>query len=616
MKKKILSVLLLCTLFFSIFSVFASAADDTDVLKEEIEMNYPNLDLTTIPGNKPVVVGAIEDFIDETSLYLYIYNPNKEMILSGCIYDLRVDYEAADGRKGYFVIETIAFSIIDNSNDKCFYKARIDISGKASRMKGYDAIHTYSWERTTVKEASGYTDVIQSYLYKFDYTEGNVKITYDIKETVTLDVYHTYYRTPSATASKNTFDEIHTVYFSIPDKYTKYYSKLYSVASTYTKKKTAPILIGTQKGRFVNPAAELNHFRDMTILSSDYSVVYGEPPDKNQYIESYTGYNISNLEYRRYHILDKTFDGELGYYFYFDGEIGDIKDLKISDEEFLEYVYLFQENYSQINLFESSDFHPWSEKTINDTFDVMYYHDRIQGDLGALVSTYGWKTGIMFWLHRKNPTKLQELSEKYLVDVPKDIPENANLLLCDEQVRNHANTLTDKEFSDNYLINIADVPAFKNYLNTHSNVVLYRFDVDEYYADEVILGKEDFIFIEFEDDYRYVLAQKYEYFDFRVINVTFNDEGTFVSLAVNSHPQDFGSDPGGWEGEPPIELNPKPDDLGDDLGDDLKAKAIRLIINVVMVVIIVAVVIFGISGVMDGIFSLSFKKKDKGKKNE
>ena len=207
---------------------------------------------------------------------------------------------------------------------------------------------------------------------------------------------------------------------------------------------------------------------------------------------------------------------------------------------------------------------------------------------------------------------LQELSEKYLVDVPEDIPENANLLLCDEQVKSDANNLSNQEFSDKYLINIDDVPVFKNFLSNNKNVVIYRFDNCEYYADEVVLGYEDQGFHEYESNGdRFFLLQQYAYFDFRVINMTFNNEGTFISVAVNSHPQNFISDPGGWEGEPPISIKP-PSEIKDNISSDL----IRLLITIAIIVVSVLVICIGFSGVIKGVFSMTFKKKEKDKKNE
>ena len=622
MKKKILSVLLLLTLLFSVFSVFAFA-EDTDVLKEEIEKNLPNVDLDNLAGNRLVVIGAMEDLTEETNLYLYIYNPKKLNASSGYM-NLNCSFEGSSGKttKNY---DKIAFSVIAKSNDGAFCKARIDLSSISDKLNNYSTIHSYSWDNVVLQYYSlGFLKketLLQNYNWKFDYSTGSCNVTYDVSEVAELDVRHTYYRSPSATSSINTFDEIHTVYFSIPDEYTKYYSKLYSVASTYTKKKAKPMLVGThpllKEGDIRAVLLSLNN---RAMLSADYSHSVdhgGAGIHIDRYItDTAFGINTSTSSGKFYYeIKDRLIEKDLGFYFYCDKPIEKPEDISTTEEKFFEYVNYVEENAGEfwgIELFESSEYFPWSEKTINDTFDVMNYHDRIQGDFAALVDAYGWGKGFMFWLYRKNPTKIQELSEKYLVDVPKDIPENANLLLCDEQVREDAKNLTAQKFSDKYLIYIDDVPSFKNYLNTHNNVVLYRFDVVDYYSDEVVVGPKADLFEEYEDNYRYALIEMYAYFGFRVIDVKFNDNGNFISLAVNSHPQNFASNPGLEEDEPPIELNPEPDKFFDDLKDN----AIQRIIRIVIVVVSVLVICIGLSVATKGLFSSPSKKKDKDKKNE
>ena len=615
MKTKILSVLLLCTLFFSIFGVFASASDGTDLLRTEIESNLPDVDLDNLPGNRIITIGAMEDLIDESCLYLYLYNPKKLNVRSGYM-NLDCSFESSSGKtsKSY---DIIAFSVVAKTNDGNFCKVRIDLSSIADKLKKYNTVHSYSWDKVVLKYSSlgsvKEETVLQEYEWKFDYSTGSCNVTYNVEEVAELDVHHTYYRTPSATASRNTFDEIHTVYFSIPDEYTKYYSKLYSVASTYTKKKTNGVLIGTdpllKNTDMDSLLLFLNH---NSMLSSDYKLgtnSYGETLVVDFFYTTDTAFNVSNDKYVYYEILDKNFLCDIGFYFYCDNVIENPEDLKVTEEEFFEYVCAYEEeSYSHIfDLFSSSEYVPWSEKTINDSFDSIAYANRISGDFSKLVDAYGMKTAFQFWLHRKNPLKFQELCEKYLVNVnAENLTDVQNLLLCDTQVREDANALSNQEFSDKYLINIDDVPSFKEFLKNNKNVVLYRFDVVDYYSDEVVLGKtNEGAFQKYESEYRYALVQMYAYFGFRVIDVTFNDEGNFVSLAVNSHPQDFASNPGLEEDEPPVEWDPKLDDLG----DDLKAKAIRLIINVVIVIVSVAVVILGISWVLDGIFSIPVKKK-------
>lgn len=139
MIKKIISVFLTFTFLFSAFCIFASAEGETDVVKEEIKTNYPKLDLTALPGNKPMVIGTVEDVTDETCLYLYIYNPLKENIYGGSIFDLSVECQDSEGKTTSLNIGVIAFSVVDKSFDSEFYKVRVNLYGKSSVMSEYDA---------------------------------------------------------------------------------------------------------------------------------------------------------------------------------------------------------------------------------------------------------------------------------------------------------------------------------------------------------------------------------------------------------------------------------------------------------------------------------------------
>lgn len=627
MKNKIVSVLLLCTLFFSVFSVFV-AAEDIDVLKEEMEKNFPNLDLDVDFSNNMRVVGAMEDFTDETCLYLYVHwwTDSESFQIENGYLNLNCRFESFAGVETTKSFDKIAFSVVSTTNDKKFVKIRIDLFSIASVISEYGKLHEYFFEGLSIKH-KGF--LRNSYYkgkncWKFDYSdnESPVKVSYEVAQGVELDVYHTYYRTPSATSEVNVFDEIHTVYFSIPEEYTKYYSKLYSVASTYTKKKTTPMLIGTAPLDNLKNHQVAMIYSNNSMLSSDYvEHEYNIIPGNRKIYYSDTAYNMLSLtdwpsvQSVHYHNFDK-----IGYYFYCDKEIKKPEDLKVAEEEFFEYVYYCQENVPSMKLFSYSEDCPWSEKTINDTFDSISYYSQVKDNLAVLIETYGARTGFLLWWFRDNDAKIKELCEKYSVDVPLDFEDKSNLLLCDDQVREHANTLTEQEFSDMYLINIDDVPSFKAFLNNNKNVVLYRYDVVDYYSDEVVIGDVyDGAFHQVDVDFRYALVEMYAYFGFQVIDLTFSDEGSFISLAVNSHPQDFASDPGLEEDD----LNNMNPDLFDDLfgdlknkGTNLKNKAIQGLISAVIVVVSVLIICIGVSSVIKGTFSVSFRKKDKNKKNE
>lgn len=637
MFKKIISVFVAFTLLFTVSSVFASAESEADVVKEEIKTNYPKLDLTALPGNKPMVIGAVEDVTDETCLYLYIYNPGRENITSGFIYGLSVEAENAEGEKISFIVSQFAFSVIDRSvgsDEGLFWKVRFNLMGYASRLSDYANKHTFSWNNFCVCTSSKNYFNYQNCVFSFDYTGEKTTISYDLSEVVTLDVHHTWYRSKGKVEKYPIYDEIHTVYFSIPDEYTKYYSNLYSVASTYTKKHTTPIIIGTRDFNLLPPGVDgsfpIPDFSDFvgpltlgqltgnmgldfinfnSMLSKDYVELPISTGMGNKY--SYTadfaanikeGLGVSQYEINGYVYNDTTF----AYYLYCDEVIEKPEDLKVSAEELFAYIEEFESKGYNLNLFDSSKYVPWSEKTVNEKFESISYSTQIEDNLSELIDEYGFKVGWMFYWHRNNPTKLQELAERYLVDVPdKDIPPTSFLQLCDDNVRKDAENLSLQAFSDKYLINVDDVSEFKDFLNKNKNVVIYRFDIAEYYTTEIVFGTQNQtsgIFHPLEDEYRYCVVEQYVYYDFRVIDVTFKDNDTFVSLCVNSHPQNFASDPGLEKDDPPIIKDPEPETLGEDI--------IRLLISIAAVLVGVAIILIGLKYFLDVIASSGSNKKN------
>ena len=625
MYKRIISVFVAFTLLFSVSGVFASAEGETDVVKNEIETNYPDLDLTALPGNKPMIIGAIEDIVDETCMYLYIYNPGRENITSGFIDGLSVEAENAEGEKISFIVSRFAFSVIDRSvgsDEGLFWKVRFNLMGYASRLSDYANKHTFSWNNFCVCTSSKNYFNYQNCVFSFDHSGEKTSISYDLSEVVTLDVHHTWYRSKGKVEKYPIYDEIHTVYFSIPDGYTKYYSNLYSVASTYTKKHTTPIIIGTNPfdlsvdPDFVGPLypgteeiSVLDFINSLSILSRDYEVISESTGMglKYYYTADFAANIMEGLGISQYDINGYVYnDTYLAYYLYCDNKIENPEDLKVFEEELFAYIESCESNGLNLDLFDSSKYIPWSEKTIDDTFDSISYSTQIKDDYGALVDEYGLWVGSLFWLYRGNNKKIQEICERYLVDVPdKDIEDEPYLLLCDNVVKSDAATLSDQEFSDKYLIHIDDVAEFKEFLNENKNVVIYRFDVAEYYTTEIVFGTQNQtsgMFNSLEDDYRYCVVEQSLYYNFRVIDVTFHEDDTFVSLCVNSHPQNFASDPGLETDDPPIEWDPDVDLIKDD--------GIRLLIKAAVVIISILVLLYGAKCLLDAVASSGSNKKN------
>lgn len=596
MKRKILIFFVIFTLLFSSFSIFSYAEDSSDKVLEEYEQNYPNVDLSKLTGTKRRVIGAVEDIIDEYSLYLYVYEEMPHYS-GGRIEGLSYEFVDFSGNVKNGTLNIRGLEYITSSRLGNITKYRANLSDLSEELDTYNFKHSYSFDSLYFGYPSGYW-ISQNCSYEFDYTDSdNIKITYEQSEVAKLDVHYTHYRTEKV-EKYSVFDEIHTVYFSIPEEYTKFYKNLYSVASTYTKKRTTPIFITSNSRYFRVPInSRLESLNNNTLLSYDYECY----EYMGSYIyESDLGFNVKNdasgWVTTDYIINYKEIKDDIFYFFYCDKEIKELEDLRISSEELLNYIDSCEEIGCNYELFESSEYFSWSEKTIEDRFDSISYSTQIQGDYSAIEEEYGFKVAFLLWWYRNSPDKLQELYEKYLVDVNKDLNNEPYLLLCDDTVRADAEKLSKEDFSNKYLIHIDDVGEFIEFLNNNENVILYRFDVSEVYSERVVCGSlnEDFVFEIFTNDrdYYHCITQQYIYKDFQVIDVTFKDGDSFVSLCVNSDPQDVTGDPGLEEDVPPIILNPTLPSIKDIFNDDDNS-VLKTIIRVIVVLIGVTFLVIG-----------------------
>ena len=620
MKKRIISAFVFFTLLFSIFSVFTFAAEETDLVVEEIETNFPDLDLSYIPGERPRVIGAIEDLTDETSLYLYIYNPQKLNILRGSISGVSIYGKSSSGIEKTSDESVIAFSVVDKSigdDAGLFYKVRISMDYKKSFLDTYDLIHKYTWNnlyichRNVGATSNSNLNVEQNCSFSFDYSGEEVSITHEESEIATLDVHHTWFRTGSV-YDLRIVDEIHSVYFSIPDAYKEYYENLYSVASTYTKKHTTPTVI-IKSGNivstdFVGPL-QSGWYRefyptfdeDKSFISKDYGILSsGSDFIKYSNYSANVGYNLYDTTLCSY-----SFNRLLDYpSIWLSSEEGDYT---VEVEKLFECIEYYESNDFNLKLFDYSEYFDWSEKTVNDSFNSISYANK--GNFFDYWDDYGFWTVIQLEYYKNQPEKVQAILEKYAIDVNyKDYLDEPFLLLCDDGVKSDAKNLTEAEFSEKYLIREEDVAEFIEYLNNNDNVILYRFDVAEYYSEEILVGEQATLgeFVR-DDDTEYCLVQQYLYYGFRVIDITFKNEDTFISVAVNSHPMNLGSNPGFEDTDiPPVEINP--DKLKDILPD--KNDITQWIIRAAVAVVGVVVILFGVSWIIKSLNSSGNQKKN------
>lgn len=569
MRRKICSLILLISVFVAVFSVNISA-DNSNVdmtLEEEMKSNISGFDPDTYVGRKGLnIVGASTNESSGSSkgyyLYIYVYDSYDRDHTYGQI-DLTATSKGAFDHVERFKL--LPGSCIGRSNG--FFKFRFDLSSVYSKLHrlGMESL-TFSWTFLKVYFSELEPWNVQDFTYyqnnEFVITlndDGTSDISFEQSEIATLDVDYTSYKT-SATEGWKTRDEIHSVWFSVPDEFKGYYDYLYSVSSIYTKKHLKPTL--------VCPSGHIADF-DKNFISSDYTTsVYNSTLGYPTYYYADTVIGSTKDTTFSKYVIDRYID-QVG--LIVEGD----EDCRLKNEDFIAYIKQLEDMGGKCDFYEGNAevytaAFP-STKTVNESWTSIPYVEK--ASFFDISEEYGFTCGFLMWLYRNSPDKLQEVAERYAVDVNYDkllSSPQPYLVLVDDETKKEIASLSDAAVSKNYLIGIDDVQSFRSYLSSHNNVVLYRFDVTEY-SSEYLYEFEQLSdgSLKPDKDIQYAVFQQSLFFDFRVIDVTFNKDGEYVSLNVYSDPIDVGGDVEVPSDDPPITIDPDVDQIVGDLVDSV-----------------------------------------------
>lgn len=380
-------------------------------------------------------------------------------------------------------------------------------------------------------------------------------------EVLKLNVSHTNYRTNVSNLGKGHYNEVNTVYFSVPERVFATYGYLQKIRAEWWEYKTKLAAV-TSNREFYNQLLEnteryVGDYDSMVPYSLWYGMQYacingGVPPfvtvkeyttydwsyNKHCYADSGFGWSVSVNSLNKYPIipyafyapavgLDVVFDflhstpvaGEVngsvvadwiyGYTNSINGFI-DCNGRALSEDLFESYV-------------DSGRTKGYNDKTIDleDTFDLLSYDSN--HSWWDKLWTYGFS-----W---------PETDGDYYGVSPISELTSADLLGTDASV---ANAL---------LVNKNDVAALRTYYTTETakgnRVILFRFADTDYFSMPV--GRTGVA----EKNADTYIAQETVFMDFDIIELTFNQNGEYRAIAAVSNPVDIinGLDPPATEHE-------------------------------------------------------------------
>lgn len=593
----IIFALIFCTVFFSVQNferiAFADSLDfdKTDVI-DDLESSTVNgepfdiLDFVFDESKRLQIVNFVEycytykrNMQGAYGLYIYIYNPqgldiaensgqNKvQMAVSwsktkdgnyvadryekfnlrfcsksertnyrGLFYKFKVVDREIDGRT---MLERV------NSNER-----RYDISGIELLTRGETNAHEYT---------IGGTYKFTGYANGYGNTDGDtLSCVVEDLETLKLEVHHTAFRTDVSSKGKNHYNEVNTVYFSIPERIYKEYGNLQKIRAEWWEYKTKLVAITSNKAFYEkllagsklkreinqnNPQIPYHLFTGYSVESTssanhsytsiEYDWCFNV---RTNYEETIGGvlFNSTKVSkansqsdmipmafYSPYVGVDEVFD-----FLYSKPVAGDVEANKVA-----EYVYSYSNelgngyidcNGRQISkdLFEGfvDDGRQMghNDKTIDlaDTFDLMSYD-----------SNHSWwdKLWDYGFSWPKTSGDYKDVSPIYEVQ--------ASDLIAD-----------DNSVSRRLLVNRNDVAALRAFYTKESTlgrrVVLFRFANTDYFSQACGRSDNDGNYVE-EDDTDTYVASETMFFDFDIIELTFNKNGSYRVIPVVSDPLDI-----------------------------------------------------------------------------
>lgn len=558
---------------------------------------------------------------DKFGLYLYVYNPSEKEIDTSSSFNrvqMAVSYDSAGKPELYekFALQYCSKSTGDYLNR--FYKFRIidhesadglTIANRVDRdQRRYDVSGVeflYTGQSTAEDYGIGGTFTFTGYAAGCG-EDPTAESTLQAETptdllTITLDLTqnpnnsHTTYRTDMENENMFSHNQIDSVYFSISDEILAEYGKLQKVMAEWWEYRTTPIIATedttTYNWLYEYLGIDLGGMRNDSVPLSMGTNWHSTGGTSTQSWFFDWAYNF-NLD-SSYYPLFFADEYSTMYSWLFSSNGVPIADYVISEEELLEYIdwystefgsfdnpgYEIKDGKVSTDLF-STDVGTSGGKARQaghnvkdfdadeDAFDMNVYEPELSG-WDAFLDAFGW-------YDNNTDTVFTDITPIYTVTS------------ADFRAANVAERL---------LIDADDVDYFKTYCEAEwdkgNTVFLFRFASTEYEATPLHVWHEG----DMATDCSY-MARENVFFDFDIIQFTFNDEGQYFVIPVVSSPIDIIPD-----------IDPPPEEAfeSDDGCFGLSWETLIMIAAGIVLLIILMPFLPTIASVIVWIISLPFK---------
>ncbi len=589
-----------CTLLTMMHPIVAYAAeseisfDRTNVLDDlqSSKVNGKPFDMKDYPFNESKdiqVISFVEycysykaNLRDNYGLYVYIYNP-KGLNLSTNEkqnkIQMAVSYDAEGNPNDYekFSLEFCSkvesgdyknlfykFKVIDHKVNGTTFSERVNSNARRYDVSGVE-LTTYGASSATEYGVCG-TYVFTGFAEGYG-PDANAKSTLSCNveylETIELSVKHTFYRSETSALGAGHQNQLDTVYFSVPKRFIDAYGKLQRIKAEWYEYKTGDIVV-TSNTDFYNAAkgyigaymGDLNEY-GMYPYKDDigFSLGLGAGKAGDMNIAKW-GWNLGegylHPACQRLCYLFLVDDIEE-----YDPYAETVTIGGVQSNDLYEWIKSYSKSYSKgrlpikdgtISADLFADDIDASRKMNNENGVIKkgysYYDFDADVDLQTLQS---WSsTSPSFWDNWIN----FGLGAAFTGGPSEATKTAAPIQILKASDLNGSNT----EIAERLLVNVSDVDAIKAEYNNavtvngandeEKVVVLFRFATSDYYSEAIDIIEPDAGFL--WSDKRYegqaYLARESVFFDFDIIQLTFNKDGEYTVIPVVSSPIDIVND--------------------------------------------------------------------------
>ena len=572
---------MLCAVLVSVQSVTVSALaengetafDKTDVVEDlkNSTVNGKPFDLKSYPANKDgelQIINFVEYCYSATKndiygLYIYIYNPKQINISERTAQNkvtMCLDFDEKGEAKKYnkYRLKLVSasdlffkFKIIDKEIDGKSIHEYVTASARKYAVSEIELLTNGQKNATAYRVGGTYT--FTGFAQGCGTANNTLKCVVKDLETLELEVHHTFYRTGVSSLGKNHYNEVNTVYFSIPDRvyeqngflqkiraeWWEYKTKkaivtsnqeFYTIAKDYTGENVGTysdkvpfyVYYGYEGGRHVEPngtlteTTEVHNYDWAFNIESSHTATIGYSKtvkvEENASMIPFVFYSEAVSE-------DKVFD-----FLYSKPTAGSVAGTKVAD-----YIYKYRNSLG--NGYIDCNGRDISKDLFEDSVDegrTMGYNDKTV-DLADTFNLNSYDSNHSWW------DKLWDFG----LSKPKTDEGMTNVSpIYELQASDLFGTKSD--ISKTLLINQNDIEDLSAYYYAESakgnHVILFRFANTDYFTAPA--GRTGVS----EDKADTYVASQTVFLDFDIIELTFNSDGTYKVIPVVSSPIDIIND--------------------------------------------------------------------------